>query len=138
MQYLVRLPKTCSWFFSKMLKNNIHRATSRFGAALPIYARAFHHVGQQYIHRANSLFLSQRSWQNLNAGILLEAFQRLDPHPMLHTGNFNIMLADRSRRSIARPSLNASLNNVLQDIGYCVPMCSSLGTLELRDTSKVY
>ena len=138
MQYIVRLPKTCLWFFSKMLKNDIYRASSRFGAALPISGRRLYHVGQKYIHRGTSLFLSRQPWQNLNAGILLEAFQRLDSHPMLHIGNFDIMLADRSCRSIARPSFNASLNNVLQDIGHCVPMYSSLGTLEFRHTCKVY
>ena len=138
MQYLVRLPKIFPWFFSEMLKNDIRRAPSRFGAALPKSARGFRLVWQEYIHRGNSLFFSHRSRQTLDAGILLEAFQRLDSHPMLHTRDFDIRLADRRRRSIARPCFNASLSNVSQDIGYCVSMCSSLGSLELRNTCEVY
>ena len=117
-----------------MLKNDIHRAPSRFGAALPPPARGYRPVRQKFIHGGNPLLLSHRSRQTLNASILLEAFQRLDPHPMLHTRSFDIMLADRRRRSIVRSCFDASLNNKLQDIGYCVSMCSSLGSLEPRNT----
>ena len=121
-----------------MLKNNIHRAPSRFGAALPNPARGYPPVQQKSIHRGNPLLFSHRPCQILNASILLEAFQRLDPHPMLHTRNFDIMLADRRRRSIVRSYFDASLNNKLQDIGYCVSMCSSLGSLEPPYNSKMY